>query len=283
MDWKSGNNAHVLVYARQGTWFGHQNNAESWPFLLVNTTIYRPDNFQNDGYIPIESKRASAIIPRKDFTPLEMKIGETWSFYVCTSLGDLRYSLGSSIGSISASNTELRIMEGAGAADYPPFEGGNPEEGGVEYTFYAPRVFNGILRYDFVGGCPDGNQGSTSATDSSPQILTTMFSYQFYVEHDPDILNGEITYDISLGVRAALDMLMDDLNDELRDDLLFSYKTNDNLVIETVVAELVSPSDIGCKFDLVLISFRLYIYLTVFFSPLSWSTLTQICAIQKKG
>lgn len=151
MDWNTDNSAHLLIYAREGSWFGHQNNAESWPLLLVNTTIHRPEGFhnrsENGPYIPIDSKRNSAIIPKSAFTPLRMKVGDTWSFYVCSSIADFRYTLGSSIGKTFASNSHLRVMEGSGAADYPPFMGGTPESGGVEYTFYAPRVFNGNLRY----------------------------------------------------------------------------------------------------------------------------------------
>ena len=133
IDWNTGTSVHALVLARQGSWFGHQNNAESWPYTLVDTTLYRPEGFHNrsvDGsYIPIDTKRGSAIIPRSAFTPLGMAIGETWSFYVCIDAPDLRYTLGSSIGKTFASNNELRIMEGAGAADYPPFGGDHPEAG----------------------------------------------------------------------------------------------------------------------------------------------------------
>ena len=254
MDWNSGTPAHVLIYARQGSWFGHQNNAQSWPYLLVNTTISRPEGFHNrstDGaYIPIDSKRASAIIPRKDFVPLEMKIGETWSFYVCTSLADLRYTLGSSIGKTFASNTELRIMEGAGAADYPQFGGGNPEAGGVEYTFYAPRVFNGNLRYEYVAECPSEAPSSFDYTDppTPTPSLTTSITYTFYVEHGPDMLNGEITYDMTDGVRGLLNELMNSKETAKQDENLRFHTIKDNLVVQTVIASLVSPSEIGCEF-----------------------------------
>ena len=238
----------MLIYARKGSWFGHQNNADSWPNLLVNTTLYRPEGFHNrstDGpYIPIDTKKTSAIIPRKYFQPLEMKAGETWSIYVCTSVPDFRYTLGTSIGKKFAGNNEIRVMEGAGAADYPPFKGGTPDGGGVEYTFYAPRVFNGNLRYDFVRDCPSEAPSAVYSTPMPTPVpsLTTSISYTFYVEHSPDLLQGAVTYDMSFGVRAVLDGFLG--GDE---DILFGYARDHELVIERVVANFVSPAEIGCE------------------------------------
>lgn len=249
IDWNTDATAHVLVYAREGSWFGHQNNAASWTHLLVNTTLSRPHDFHNrskDGaYIPISVKKNSAIVPRKAFTPLEMTIGDTWSLYVCTSIPDFRYTLGTSIGKTFAANPELRVMEGAGAADYPPFHGGKPETGGVEYTFYAPRVWNGNLRYDYVTECPSEAPSSlfTTPPPSVTPSLTTTVSYAFYVEHSPKKLNGAVMYDMSFGVRAVLDKFTDG-----GEDILFKLDQQDGLVIEKVVPNVVSPSAIGCEF-----------------------------------
>lgn len=250
IDWNTGTSVHALVLARQGSWFGHQNNAESWPYTLVDTTLYRPEGFHNrsvDGsYIPIDTKRGSAIIPRSAFTPLGMAIGETWSFYVCIDAPDLRYTLGSSIGKTFASNNELRIMEGAGAADYPPFGGDHPEAGGTEYTFYAPRIFNGNLRYDYVDDCPSEPPSSLYYTPvpTPTPVLTTEVTYTFYVEHSSDMLNGEITYDMSIGIRNLLDKFMGDKK-EFKDELLYSHKMFDKLYVQNVIARLVSPYEIG--------------------------------------
>ena len=184
------------------------------------------------------------MVPSKDFTPLRMQIGETWSFYVCMSNADLRYALGTSIGTTFSSNSELRIMEGAGAADYPPFMGGTPESGGVEYTFYAPRVFTGSVRYDYVAEC---SSAAPSMFDHTPvptpvPVLSTTVSYTFYVEHSQDKLMGAVTYDMGFGVRAVLDRLL--AGD---DDLLTDLAVNDALVLEQVSAIVVSPSLIGCE------------------------------------
>ncbi|KAL9183483.1 hypothetical protein ACHAXT_004339 [Thalassiosira profunda] len=246
VDWNSGSSAHLLVYARQGSWFGHQNNADSWPYLLVNATIARPADFHNrseDGpYIPVEAKRNSAIVPKKHFKALPMKAGETWSLYVCMSTADLRYTLGTSIGKTFAENSQLRIMEGAGAADSPPFQGGTPEAGGAEYTFYAPRLFNGALRYDYVADCPSAAPSGdfrTTAPSSIP-ILTTTVSYSFFVEHAEDKRKGAVTYDLSFGVRAVLEKYLAG-----EEDMLTGYALRHGLVIERVVANLISPEEIG--------------------------------------
>ena len=87
------------VYARKGSWLGKQNDADAWSHLIVNTTIHRPVGYHNrsvDGpFIPVTTKRGSAIVPRRAFTTLEVKAKVTWSLYVCTSLANFCYILGS--------------------------------------------------------------------------------------------------------------------------------------------------------------------------------------------
>ena len=57
----------------------------------------------------------SAIIPDWAFKPLTIKQGETWALYVLSSVPDLRYTTGTSIGQIFASSNEIDVLEGAGA------------------------------------------------------------------------------------------------------------------------------------------------------------------------
>lgn len=244
VDWITGTSANVLVYARAGSWYGHQNSAESWPHLLVNTTLSRPAGFHNkstDGpYIDIDQKRKSAIVPRSAFTPLEMKTGEVWAIYVCTSLADVRYTLGTKLGAVYASNPELRVMQGAGAADYPPFLSGTPATKGVEYTFYTPRLFNGNLRYDHIAECASTFPSSMfSIAPTATPVLTTNVTYTFYVEHSPE-KSWSVHQDMSSGVRAVLNRLM-----RGEDDVLHGYVIDDELAIESVVANGASPDDIG--------------------------------------
>lgn len=98
-----------------------------------------PEGFPASTNLTLNEKMSSAIVPESAFTPLPMKYWETWSLYICISNRDLRYSTGRTF----AANDDLRVMEGAGAADFPPFAYG------LSATFYAPRVFNGRLRYEY--------------------------------------------------------------------------------------------------------------------------------------
>jgi hypothetical protein len=171
-----------------------------------------------------------------------MKIGEVWSLYVCTSLADFRYTVGTKLGEEYASNSELRVFEGAGAADYPPFLSGTPAVKGIEYTFYAPRLFNGNLRYDHIAECASAAPSSMFSMSPTPSpILTTSVRYAFYVEHSPE-KSWSVNQDMSSGVRAVLDRFLGGENDLLR-----GYVIKDELAIESVVASGVSPSDIGCE------------------------------------
>ncbi|KAL7537749.1 hypothetical protein ACHAWF_005885, partial [Thalassiosira exigua] len=247
IDWNSESEAHVLIYAKQGSWFGHQNDAEAWPYLVVNTTLRRPEHFHNrttDGNnVPFDRKRASAVVPRNAFAPLPMKAGNTWSLYACASLPDLRYRIGTSLGKVVASSSELRVLEVGDAADWPQFHGGLP---GVDYTFYVPRVFSGNLRYDYVHECPSDVPSAAptveprSEAPSSVLRLEARANYTFYVEHASDRPEGAVKYDMSSRVRAALDRLL-----EGEEELLRWHAENDGLEIATVEARTVSPTVIG--------------------------------------
>lgn len=123
----------------------------------------------------------SGIVPESAFEPLTIKEGETWALYVLTSTSDQRYTMGTSIGQVFASSPELDILEGAGAANYPAF---GSEYGGIEYTFYAPRVFNGILRYDYIALCP------TEAPSLS--LAPTSGTFEFLQRKEEDLFTTQV-------------------------------------------------------------------------------------------
>jgi len=248
IDWNSGDNAEVLAYARKGSWFGFQNDPNEWPFLITNTTIHRPINFHNrtsnGPNIPYEKKKTSAIIPDSEFIPLSVLEGETWSIYVCTNVADLRYTLGTSIGNLFTENDDIQILEGAGAADWPPFGGASAGiVGAKEYTFYAPRVFNGNVRYEYKAECPSaapsGAGGVTSPPTAFP-LLTTPAKYQFFVEHATDRSVNEISQDMEFAVNAVIDNFLKDATNPL-----YQYARNDGLVISSLIASVTSPTEIG--------------------------------------
>ena len=173
-----------------------------------------------------------------------MKTGEVWAFYVCTSLADVRYTIGTKLGEEFASNSELSVMEGAGAADYPPFLSGTPAVQGVEYTFYTPRQFNGILIYDHIAECASTAPSSMNSIAPTPTpILTTNVTYTFYVEHSPE-KSWSVKEDMSAGVRNVLNRFMGG-----EDDTLYKYVIDDDLAIGSVLGNDASANDIDCKFQ----------------------------------
>lgn len=181
----------------------------------------------------------SAIIPKKAFKPLPMKEGETWGFYACTSIADLRYSIGSAIGKTCASNAELRVYEGAGGADFPQFEA---EAKGIDYTFYAPRVPSLIMRYDYAAECPSEPPSSFDFTPSPTPLptLVTAATYTFYAEHSADKSMADVTFDMEYGVRGVLDAFMKDKSNPLHEHVV-----KHGLVVTSVRAIIVSPMDVG--------------------------------------
>jgi hypothetical protein len=183
----------------------------------------------------------SAIVPDWAFKPLTIKEGETWAFYVLTSVPDLRYTMGTAIGEVFSSSPEIDILQGAGAADFPAFGSGLPEYGNVEYTFYAPRVFNGNLRYDYFAECPS-EAPSVSIPPTPTPIIKTSVTYMFYVEHGPSIVASDVPNDMERGVRDVLDaFLVDDEND------LHELVVDDGFYISDISAGIAAPTDLGCK------------------------------------
>ncbi|EJK48383.1 hypothetical protein THAOC_32822 [Thalassiosira oceanica] len=172
---------------------------------------------------------------------------------------DLRYTVGTNVGSTVSANPQLRILEGAGAANYPPFRSGTPEGGNVDYTYYAPRVFNGRLHYDHVRECPtDEPSGAPSAAPSSaaptasPRVETTV-SYAFYVEHDPDQSGELVVYDMTDGTRKVLARLVSGM-----DAVLTGYAEDDGLDVVSVATRVITPREIGCEFESVRFSPRFF-------------------------
>ena len=157
------------------------------------------------------------------------------------------------ISTVSAS-PQLRILEGAGAANYPPFKSGTPEGGNIDYTFYAPRVFNGRLHYDHVSECPTEEptalpssmpSSSTPTASLAPSVtetITTKVSYAFYVEHDPDQSEEYVKYDMSTGTSLVLDKFVAG-----KDAALTGYAKDDGLVVDSVKTRVITPREIGCK------------------------------------
>ena len=242
MDWNEDVEADIIVYAKRGSWLSFQNDREKWTHVLVNATLYKPSSFPDrtgGSYISIEDKMASAIIPESAFTPLTIRQGETWSLYILSSIPDLRYTVGTAVGQVFASSPELDILEGGGAADYPAFGSGLPEYGGVEYTFYAPRIFNGNLRYEYFAECLSEPPSISLAPTPAP-ILTTPVTYMFYVEHGPETPQSVVPGVMETASKTVLDgFLIDDTNE------LNELVIDDEFFISSVKAEFAAPDQMG--------------------------------------
>lgn len=101
------------------------------------------------------------------------------------------------------------------------------------------------FRYDFVSECESTAPSAVFVTPSPTPIptLSTSVSYTFYIEHSADKLKGEVTYDMSFGVRDVLESYLGG-----KEDILYGYAVNHELAIEHISANMVSPTEIGCEF-----------------------------------
>ena len=111
---------NVLVYYREGTYVGSEQTAGAWTLLGGTSVISAGDG---------------APTPVPLALDLFVPAGDTVSFYVTTSGTSMRYTNGTNVGDVAASDGVVTLYEGSGNAD----SFGN---------FFAPRVFNGNLHYD---------------------------------------------------------------------------------------------------------------------------------------
>ena len=73
-------------------------------------------------------------------------------------------------------------------------------------------------------------------------MLTTTVSFTFYVEHSPYMLEAVVMNDMSGGLRDMMDKSLGGI-----EDILCGHAVNDGLVIKRVMANMVSPTEIGCE------------------------------------
>jgi len=112
---------HIKVFIRKGTHEGYTDTAAAWS--LIGSTNVQPQH-----------RRTS--IPVGTFDPFVIEKSTRMAIYVTATNPAMRYSGGNAVGDVFASNDDLYLLEGTGKA-YPFQEDGD----------YAPRVFNGSVRY----------------------------------------------------------------------------------------------------------------------------------------
>jgi hypothetical protein len=97
-----------------------------------------------------------SILPQNSFPPVSIQAGNIQAFYVTFS-GDTnynRYSPGSAVGKIQATNRDMDVLEGYA-------------KGYIFGDNYFPRAFNGIIFYE-VGGSSPAQPSPTSVPKSRP-------------------------------------------------------------------------------------------------------------------
>ena len=128
---QNGVTIDVEVYAKSGTWVGFEGNAAAWTLIGTATSVV--------------SNGEGIATPLNLTLGYAMLTGETHAFYVTPTdpggAGGFQYTNGTTTGAVFASDTNIEFLEGSGVGY--PFDGG---------TVFQPRVFNGNIIYDTLGG-----------------------------------------------------------------------------------------------------------------------------------
>jgi hypothetical protein len=115
--------ATVEVWYRPGSFVGFETSNTGWTQLLTTT---------------VTGMGAGNLTTVPSTLNLSVPAGQTYAFYVTTNGGpSVRYTNGTTLGSLYASNTDLQFFEGKG--------------GGYFSVTNSPRVFNGQIRYSKSG------------------------------------------------------------------------------------------------------------------------------------
>ncbi|MCF8368843.1 MAG: PKD domain-containing protein [Bacteroidales bacterium] len=115
----------VHVYYKSGTYVGSETNASAWTF--VGTASATSSGNGSPTPVPVS---LSVTIPA----------GQVYGFYVHAENGN-NYSNGSAVGNVFSSDANIEFLEGCGKLN-PVFTG----------STFQPRVFNGVIKYEFDAG-----------------------------------------------------------------------------------------------------------------------------------
>ena len=115
----------IEIYFRAGTYVGHESSATGWTLV---------------GSAAVTSTGVTKLTPVPIALALQLVGGQTYGFYITTTggVGSMKYTNGTAVGNVYASDANLQIKEGWGGKY--PFSTAN-----------TPRVWNGKLVYDL---CP---------------------------------------------------------------------------------------------------------------------------------
>jgi len=138
----------VKIFTKEKSYEGHENNKEVWQVICEVA-------LEPAGYF----KRT--VIPEEDFRAVTVHAGATQAFYVMLDKPDLKYSKGIEKHATAASNSDLKITEGTGVK-------------GQFGKLWAPRVFNGFVKYHVIRPSDPGFLGAVNSLTES-HTLTTNF------------------------------------------------------------------------------------------------------------
>ncbi len=115
----------IEIYSKSGTWVGSNNDPSAW-------TLIDSGSVSSSGNTPSFFDVADFILNAAGTTAL---------YITGISTSTMRYTNGTGVGNIAASNADLQILEGAGVAY--PFS-----------TTFMPRIWNGSIHYE-VSSVPE--------------------------------------------------------------------------------------------------------------------------------
>jgi len=140
------------LWGKSGSYMGYENTASEWTVL-------------GTGVVKGKGVGVASPLPLDTFTPVQIQVDSTYSFYISLSRANLRYTVGSGEGSVVTSNSDLQILEGIGVA-LPHFTGGHVNG----------RIWNGALFYNKVSLTDTPSLAPTEFPSSMPSSAPSIMS-----------------------------------------------------------------------------------------------------------
>eukprot|EP00549_Striatella_unipunctata_P000525 CAMPEP_0118678302 /NCGR_PEP_ID=MMETSP0800-20121206/3136_1 /TAXON_ID=210618 ORGANISM="Striatella unipunctata, Strain CCMP2910" /NCGR_SAMPLE_ID=MMETSP0800 /ASSEMBLY_ACC=CAM_ASM_000638 /LENGTH=908 /DNA_ID=CAMNT_0006574129 /DNA_START=218 /DNA_END=2944 /DNA_ORIENTATION=- len=134
----------VEIYVRPGVFYGHENSENGWKKIC-------------DTKVRAQGTGEWTHVPQNTVTPIEMKPGEVWSFYVTLHSSRIRYSNGNRLGGIVSDTPQLTVFEGVGKS----------------YKFgrtFSPRIWNGRMFFKVLNNAT-GRSGASGALPAPPSTM----------------------------------------------------------------------------------------------------------------
>jgi len=130
------------IWYRPGTHVGFETSNTGW--TLASTTS-------------LTTNGPGVLTPITSTLSIPIPSGQTYAFYIVANTGpNVRYSPGTTLGSVYASNSDIQILEGSTGNAYFAVN-------------TSPRAFNGKVKY-YIPGCSSGRVPATLSVSPTPTI-----------------------------------------------------------------------------------------------------------------